>query len=430
MKGISVEREKPKLPGVRRLARAAVLVAAATVTVGGMVLGAGAAHAAVGTEPGDVTLSPASGATSGTPTWATSVACPTGFQGSAILRIVEASGSTQSISGAVASPTAPFGGTLLGSVSEISEVDNVPAGTTAEMVVFCFSGGSLTGTSSPEMDEWITISADGSSYTTSNTPPSATATTTTLTASPNPATTGATVTLTANTSAADGTNPAGSVQFEAGGSAIGSAVAVSATGVATTTTTFAAAGTEALSAVFTPTSSSYATSTGTYSETVSVATTSTTGSEPLAVTVPATGSFTLTVATGTVNLAVSGATATGALNPITVTDTRNTLPGWSVSGQTSDFTGSGSAAGGDISGNQLGWVPTDTSIATGATLGGTVTPASPGLGSTAAVLAPAAPGGGAGTSALGANLTLDIPTSAIAGPYAATLTVTAVTTGP
>jgi|HubBroStandDraft_1064217.scaffolds.fasta_scaffold87498_2 Bacterial Ig-like domain (group 3) len=425
-----------KLKSIRvgRFGRAALMLGVATATAGTMVLGAGAAHAqGVGLEPGDVSLSPATGSVDSSPTWATTVGCPTGFQGSAVFRIEEGGGNTFSLSGAVASVTSAFSGTLQDPLSTIQQVSGLADGGTDELVVYCFAGASLTGASSPEMSTYLTISADGTTYSTSATPPpppSATATTTTLTAAPNPATVGATVTLTADTSAADSTNPAGSVQFESGGTAIGSPVAVSGTGVATTTTTFAAAGTESLSAVFTPTSTTYATSTGTYSETVNVATTSTTGSEPLAVTVPATGSFTLTVATGTVNLAVAGATATGALNPITVTDTRNTFPGWSVSGQTSDFTGSGSAAGGTIPGNQLGWVPTDTSIATGATLGGTVTPASPGLGTTAAVLASAAPGGGAGTSALGANLTLDIPASALAGPYGATLTVTAVTTGP
>jgi hypothetical protein len=154
--------------------------------------------------------------------------------------------------------------------------------------------------------------------------------------------------------------------------------------------------------------------------------------EPLAVTVPASGSFTLTVATGTVTLTsdAAGDTATGALNPITVSDTRNTYPGWSVTGQTSSFTGSGTANGSTISGNQLGWVPADSSLATGATLGGPVIPAAPGLGTTAAVLASADPGGGAGTSVLGANVTLDIPVTAAAGPYLSTLTVTAITTGP
>jgi hypothetical protein len=124
---------------------------------------------------------------------------------------------------------------------------------------------------------------------------------------------------------------------------------------------------------------------------------------------------------------VSGADATSVLNPITVTDTRNTDPGWSVAGLVSDFTGSGTASGSTIPGDQLGWVPTDTSLATGAALGPTVAPGDPGLGGTAAVLASAAAGGGAGTSLLGANLTLAIPPAAVGGSYTSALTVTAVT---
>jgi hypothetical protein len=90
-------------------------------------------------------------------------------------------------------------------------------------------------------------------------------------------------------------------------------------------------------------------------------------------------------------------------------------------------------AGSAIPGNQLGWAPTDTTLATGAALGPAVTPASPGLGSATAVLAlahAATPGSGTGTSVLGANLTLAIPGSAAAGPYASTLTVTAVNSLP
>jgi ABC-type phosphate transport system substrate-binding protein len=151
---------------------------------------------------------------------------------------------------------------------------------------------------------------------------------------------------------------------------------------------------------------------------------------PVTFTIPTSGSFTFTVAPGTVNLTESGSNATGALPAITVSDTRNTYPGWSVSGQESDFTGSGTAAGSTISGNQLGWVPTDTSLGTGVTLGGTVAPGSPGLGTTAAVLASAHAGSGFGTSVLGANLTLAIPALARAGDYAGSLTVTAVTALP
>jgi hypothetical protein len=257
--------------------------------------------------------------------------------------------------------------------------------------------------------------------------PATTATSVTFTASPNPAAEDTTVKLTASISAADGTKPAGTVQFEVDGTDIGSPAGITSLGTASTSTTFTSPGIENLSAVYTPTNSNYAGFTATYQEIV-------TGPyfnvEPVTVTVPASGSFILTVATGTVNLAVSGATATGVLNPVTVSDTRNTYPGWSVTGQASNFAGSGTAAGQTISGNQLGWVPTDTSLGTSVTLGATVTPASPGLGTTAATLASATPGHGFGTSALGANMTLDLPALAFAGSYSDTLTITAVTTGP
>jgi len=255
-------------------------------------------------------------------------------------------------------------------------------------------------------------------------------TTTTVTASPDPATAGQPVTLTASESAADRSNPAGSVQFEADGTALGAPVAVSSAGVATMTISFAAPGAHSLSAVFTPSdTSNYNSSTGTNLLIVQTDAANS-GTEVLILAVPAFGSFTLTVAPGTVNLTVSGPDASGALNPITVSDTRNTYPGWSVSGQAADFTGSGTAAGSTISGNQLGWMPASTSLAAGAALGDTVTPAAPGLGTTAATLASAQAGSGFGTSMLSAGLTLAIPPAARAGTYTSTLTVTAVTTLP
>jgi hypothetical protein len=136
------------------------------------------------------------------------------------------------------------------------------------------------------------------------------------------------------------------------------------------------------------------------------------------------------VAPGTVKLTVFGADLAGILNSITVSDTRNSYPGWSVSGQAADFTGSGTAAGSTVSGNQLGWMPTDVSLATGVTLRGTVTPAAPGLGSTAAVLASAPSGSGFGVSIVRATLTFAIPAMAEAGDYTSLLTVTAVTSAP
>lgn len=254
----------------------------------------------------------------------------------------------------------------------------------------------------------------------------------TLTASPNPATVGHAVTLTATVTPATGTTrPTGSVQFEVGGTAIGSPVAVDSSGKATTTTTFAAAGTDALSAVFTPANArAFKGSAATLSLTVNPPPSS--GTIPLATTVPMTGAFSLTVdTTDTITLTVSGNNATAAMTPITVSDTRNTYPGWSVSGQAADFTGSATAAGASISGNQLGWMPTSAgTLPQGVTLGGAVPPSAPGLGTTPAVLASAHAGSGYGSSTLGANLTLAIPAAAAEGPYVSSLTVDTVTSLP
>ncbi len=270
------------------------------------------------------------------------------------------------------------------------------------------------------------------------------ATTTTLTAVPNPATAGSSVTLTAMVTDADKTVPAGSVQFEVGGRhAIGMPIALTASGVATTTTTFATAGTAALSAVFTPSNFAFAPSTGTLSLVVNASGgqggsgRQTAGTAPVSVTLPPTGALTVTIAPGTVNLVESASSgmlvATGVLNDITVADTRNYLPGFSVLVQESMFTGSGSAAGFTMSGDDLGWVPIAVSTLTGGvTLGPTVAPGtSPGgLGDTGAVLAEALPGSGYGTSTFSANLTLDIPEAARPGPYAGSLTITYIDAGP
>lgn len=435
----------PKLKSLRagRLARTALMLAVAGATIGGTtLLAAGSAEAAIGTSPGTLVLTPGGSTptpTTTSPTWSTTVGCPTGFQSSAVVKEVHADGvTTNSASVFVNSATVPLTGPipaqpLQATMAGIQSAGGIPNGGTQELFVICYSGNSGTGNAQPFMDVFVTYSADGTTYTTSATPPAGPlSTTTTLTASPNPAQVNTTVTLTATETASDNSHPAGSIQFQAGGTAIGTPVAVGATGTATTTTTFAAAATVALTAVFTPTNTTgFTGSTGTFSETVT-ATNPNSGTEPLAVTVPPSGAFTLTVGTGTVNLTVTGSTATGTLNTVTASDTRNTFPGWSVTGQTSDFTGSGTAAGATISGNQLGWVPTGT-VATGATLGPTVAPAAPGLGTTAGVLAQAhaaTPGSGFGTSTLAANLTLAIPTGTRAGPYAATMTITAVTSLP
>jgi Bacterial Ig-like domain (group 3) len=238
---------------------------------------------------------------------------------------------------------------------------------------------------------------------------------------------GATVTLTATVAAADGTSPAGWVLFAAGGTAVGSPVAV-AGGRATTGATFATAGPERLSAVFSSSSPAYLDSSGGYT-----ARTDQGGARLLAGGEPRSGLFSVTIKPGTVTMTVSGATATGALRDITVTDSRDTHPGWLISGQASAFAGAGTATGWSIPGSQLGWTPTAVGgLHDGATLGRAVVPAKPGLGITtaAATLAEAPPGSGSGTNVLSANLTLAIPPGTVPGPYAGAMTITYFVAGP
>jgi hypothetical protein len=263
-----------------------------------------------------------------------------------------------------------------------------------------------------------------------------TATTTSLTTSPSGSVqSGTPVTLKATVSP---TAAAGKVQFFDGTTSLGTKTVVS--GKATLTTSALPEGTQALKAVFTPTHpATYASSTSSvvhldvYGAGTTPTTTkpvSTTGGETVTQTVPANGKFKLTVpATARVTLTKpvrSGNTesSTGTLDSVTVTDTRNTVPGWTVSGQVSNFTDSGQS----FPGKDLGWTPKVTSQTTGqtATAGATVAPGStPGL-AAASTWANALAGKGLGTATLGAGLHLVIPYITKPGTYKATFTVSAI----
>ena len=103
--------------------------------------------------------------------------------------------------------------------------------------------------------------------------------------------------------------------------------------------------TEPLTAVYTPTGNYAATTPGSLSLPVNpppANPTTASGSIPLAVTVPLSGTFTLTVNTTTwVVLGVNsaGTTATGTTTPVVLTDTYNSYPGWSVTGEATQWTG-------------------------------------------------------------------------------------------
>ncbi|HEX4834692.1 MAG TPA: Ig-like domain-containing protein [Trebonia sp.] len=415
-----------------RVAGKAIAASAATAIVGVALL-SGSAHAAgIASGPG-LTVTPASGSSNVQGSYA-STACPAGFQGSAQIRAVYSDpslGSPFSVSAVNNQVTSAFTGTFFpgSTMAQFYANAGYAGAATEEFIAYCFSGASAQGTSTPAFDDWVTWSADGSTYTTSATAPAGPpATTTTLTASPSTAQAGATVTLTATVTSSAGT-PAGTVQFEDGGTLIGSPVTLDASGTASAATSFTVAGSTALSAVFTPADpNAFSGSTGTASESI-IPSGGFVVTEPLQVTVPATGTFNFvaTGSTGTVILTPTGTTApltaTGTANTVEVQDSRNTYPGWNVTGQSSDFTEPASTPAGDIPGSDLGWKPTGTPL-DGATLGPVVAAGAPGLGA-AALLASAAAGNGFGNSDLGTDLTLNIPNNAPPGVYGATLTLTA-----
>jgi hypothetical protein len=426
---------------LKRLKRAAAIAGVGAVVVSGALVGATQAHAAqIGTGTG-LTLSPATGATTTIPTFQ-AAACPAGDNGSATINAIDpttAAGTTPQninaaqVSGVFAPASAAFSGSWNQDIAALlTDGIDVAAGTQFEVAVECFSDSQATQNGTYVQSTFMTINAGGT-YTANQTvtgPPASV--NLTLTANPNPATSGQTVTLTATASVAGAT---GTVQFENNGTNINTTPVALSGGVATTQFTAPTVTTSSstpLTAVYTPSGSFTAGTGGSTSLTVNPAPANS-GIIPLAVSVPASGSFLLTVdTTDVVNMTASGLTATGTTTPITVADSRNTYPGWSVSGQDSAWTGTGSAAGGTFSGNQLGWQPTDTALAPGVTLGNLVAPAAPGLGTTAAELAaaPSGLGNGYGTSTLGAALSLIIPATAPAGPYTSGLTISAVTSNP
>ena len=478
---------------VTRPKRVAALAGVAALLVGGAMLGSAQAHATpIGTQLGAVSLHDPAFTGSGLPsgktndtglTYTTTQACPSGFQGSAVLRAVDPQNNTNtsSLSNATDPATTPVSGAWTDSIPDgnldlmVSAIIPDIPGTTTELVVVCFSGASLTGSSMPFQDTYIQVAAtpnsDGSfNWTETNTvAASPTPVNVTLQASPSPATVGASVTLTAHVTPATAT---GSVDFKNGATDVGTQP-IAAGGVATIQTSFATALASpgySLTATYvppTPNPGNFTVGTvGTASEVVNAAPANA-GNIPLAVLVPSAGTFTLTVdTTDWVTLSIVNTTtpteATGVTTAITAQDTRNTYPGWSVSGQSQAFTGTipvappnypysttGLAAdhgSQSFGADNLGWTPTGsigavtlgtTAVAgsNGVTLGAPIAKGtSPnGLGDAARVLAsvtggPA--GAGTGTYTLGANLDLNIPVGQEAGPYASFLDITSVNHNP
>jgi hypothetical protein len=410
------------------MAVVAGLIGAATLTA---VLAPVAAQANVrtpplGSQPGNLILSPASGASTLTPTFSTTTACPAGFQSTAGMVVAANDGTNQGILNAALPSTiigAPFSGTLGFSMGTILTVAG-PAGQTYEFVVQC--NASLT-SSQFVQSTFVTFSADGSSWTSSGTPPAgSTPTTTTLTSNTSTAVFGSSVTLIATVAPAAAT---GTVTFFDGTTSLGTATLAS--GAASISTTTLQVGDHSITAQYGGTATFGASTSSAMVIHITPAG-SNTGTETINVNVPLSeGVFTLTVSATPVQLtdAVNNGTffeSTGTLGAVTVSDQRQqTKPGWSVSGQVSNFT----AGANSFPGSDLGWTPTvQTQDPAGDVVAGPAVAAgtTPGLAGGSG-LASAAAAKGFGTSVLSAALDLRVPLTTAVGAYSAVLTVTAVT---
>lgn len=348
---------------------------------------------------------------------------------------------TAVVSPATATGTVQFfdGATAIGSPTAVDAngmatlTQTLSAGSHNVTAAFTGSSPAISGSTSSALPYTVTQAA-------------ATATSTALVISPASATAADDVTLSATVSAASGT-PAGKVQFKDGGSNLGAPVAFGSGTTATFVQTYSA-GTHSFTATFVPTNpGAFASSTSTSQDYTVGANTNPNASETLetkvvpgSLTISVDSNPTVVLPSPVLNADATFLTTNGAINPVTVTDTRAGNPGWTVSGQVTDFHNTVGADTTPINGFNLGWTPNvgTHSLSQTITAGALVSPASPVLdeGATPAdptqglrvsrTLASAAAGQGTGTAHLGADLALNVPTTVIAGTYDATLTLTAI----
>jgi hypothetical protein len=142
-----------------------VFAAAAMVTGAGLVT-AGSALAASASQPGSLTFSPASGATTLRPAWSTADGCPAGYQGSAQMSEFDTNGRLASrISPVVGNVTKAFSGTLDGEIGALLGVTDIQKGGTIRFEVGCYSLEGGTGSVEFVQAALVTLSSSGTSYT-------------------------------------------------------------------------------------------------------------------------------------------------------------------------------------------------------------------------------------------------------------------------
>jgi hypothetical protein len=151
------------------LRRAAVVAGAVGLTAGTGLLPAGSALASSGSQPGNLILHPASGASSLRPTFSTTDGCPPGHQRSAQIVEFNPNGTFGSrISIVVPSPTIKFSGTFAGDMAQLLALGtNTKPGQTSEWAMGCYSQIAGTGSVKYVQSTFVTLSSDGKLYSTS-----------------------------------------------------------------------------------------------------------------------------------------------------------------------------------------------------------------------------------------------------------------------
>jgi hypothetical protein len=229
-----ISRRTVQTTGLAGLATGTVAALAAIAVVG---LSAAQANATAGAQAGALKISPSSGpVTASGLRYAATTACPSGKNGSAVVRLVDpGTGATANASTVNNSVASPFSGSLNATFAQLAAVFPDIAGTTSEMAVFCFSGASATGTSVAVQDTFVTITADGANYTISNSGGPTTTTTAAPTSTESAASTGgdtipigvtvasgasATATPTAAPATGGGTGPGSNLALAAAGATV------------------------------------------------------------------------------------------------------------------------------------------------------------------------------------------------------------------
>jgi hypothetical protein len=420
------------------LKRTAVMAGLVCAAMGAMLIAPTAAQANVtnppqGSQPGNLTLTPGTSTDyTVVPTFHTSTPCPAPNNVAAIVVLIGNDGSENQLSapvlGAAIQQAGGFGASLGASANDMIGIGGtaVPAvGQTYELTVDCRASALVHGVY--VQSTFITFPASSTSaWTTSSTPPAGATSTTTSVTGPTSAGVGSNVTL--NATVAPNT-AVGSVQFLDGATVLGT-VAVSA-GAAQFSTTSLSTGNHSITAKFVPTDPT-AFSGSTSSPITVIITSGNVQAETINVAVPTSqGPFIMTVSTTPVNLGTATLSsdfthfsASGTLSDVTVSDERDqTVPGWTITGQVSNFT----AGANTIPGSDLGWTPAvKTQDPAADVVAGSAVAADTAPGLTASsVLASAGAGKGLHTSVLNAALDFEVPASTQPGAYSATITITA-----